>query len=434
MRRFVAVWVAVAFVSIGARGAEAPQAPAIPSLAERIEAYLAPAVADGHLSGTLLVAKDGQVLFERAWGMADYELKVPNTPRTRHCVASVTKPMTIALICQLAEEQKLRPEDTIDKWFPGFPRGDRITVSQLLNHRAGIAHRVTTAEQESRPLSAAEMVELVQGAELMFEPGEKSVYSSAGYAVLARIIELVDGRPYGQALATRLFERAGMRESMHPQFPQLVPDRAKSYAPAVSGVVNVEPKDLSFLVGAGSVFSTAGDLHRMIAALLDGRLGEAAKLALLRDNGVRWNGITNGYRAFADYYAPEGVEIIFTGNLHTGAIDRLRRDLPRLIGGEEVATPARIVVHPVDVAPEILRRYEGEYESEFGSRFSIHERWGLAYAGDRMLVPTSTTTFYSLQDYGEVRVVFDDSGGIERLDWEWNGEFLPWRRIGDATD
>ena len=405
-----------------------------PDLGRRIEAYLAPFVEAGHLSGTLVVARHGEALFERAYGMANYELGLPNTPQTKFGIASINKPLTIAVVSQLAEEGKLAPGDPVSKWIPDFPRGDRITISHLLNHRAGIPHRVTDAEQESQPLSAAEMVERIEHSELLSEPGERSLYSSAGFSVLARIVELIEGRPYGEVLEQRIFRRAGMEHSVDPGFRRLVPDRATSYTPAPGGVRSTELKDLSFLVGAGSVYSTAGDLHRLIGAVLSGALGQAARAALMREEGLRWNGVTNGYRAFADYYKDTALEVIFTGNLHTGAIDRLREDVPKIAAGETVAPAAVPRLDAVRVDERVLRRYEGRYESERGQSTSLRVHGGELYAGDRLLVPTSESTFYSLQEYGRVNVVFGEAGRVERLDWEWAGALYPWRRTGDAED
>jgi CubicO group peptidase (beta-lactamase class C family) len=425
---------ALALPLLGAVSAETPDSAVARSLSARIEAYLAPFLADGHLSGTLLVARNGEILFERAYGMANYELSVPNTPQTRHCIASITKPMTIAVVSQLAKDEVLHPDDPVAKWIEGFPRGDRITISDLLNHRAGIPHRVTTDVEEAQPHSAAEMVQLIKKSDFIFEPGEKSVYSSAGYSVLARIIELATGKPYGQVLQERIFQPTGMTRSLHPEPPHLIPDRASSYIPAPHGVLNAPLKDMSFLVGAGSVFSTPRDIHAMIRGLLEDRLGETAKAALLRDNGLRWNGITNGYRAFADYHSDTGVEVIFTGNLHSGAADRVRRDLPKIVAGEEIPTPERLDVEAVEVDEPVLLGYEGIYESDRGQKFTLRLQSGALFAGNRLLVPTSKTTFYSLQDYGRVNVIFDDDGNVERLDWEWGDQFWPWRRIGEIDD
>ena len=244
--------------------------------------------------------------------------------------------------------------------------------------------------------------------------------------MLASIIELATGEPYGVVMERRLFAPTGMRHSVHPDFPHLIPDRATSYVPSLDGVLSAPLKDLSFLAGAGSVFSTPSDLHAMIRALLDGKLGDTARQALLRETGLSWNGITNGYRAFADYHADSELEVIFAGNLNTGAVNRLRADVPKIMIGESVATPARIAVKPVAVDEKSLRRFEGVYESDRGQSFPVHVERGMIFAGDRLLIPTSVTSFYSLQEYGRVNVILDDDGNVERLDWEWGGQFWPY--------
>jgi CubicO group peptidase (beta-lactamase class C family) len=422
----------LALVIVSAGVAETPRPPR--DLTKRIDRYVQPFVADGHLSGTLLVAQGERVLYEHFWGMANYELGVPNTPTTRACIASINKPMTIALFCLLADEGKVHPADSIGKYIAGFPRGSEITLSHLLNHRACIEHRVTNDKDETQPHTAADMVEVVKQSTLLpHAPGEKSVYSSAGFSVLARVLEIASGMSYGELITTRLFQPAGMTHSQHPEPYALIPERASSYSPGPNGPRSMPLKDPTFLVGAGAVFSTPRDLHALMQALLTGKLGETSKTALMRAEGLRWNGITNGYRAFADYFLETGYEVIFIGNMHTGAADLLRENIPKILKGENVATPARIQVAAVAVDPANLKVYEGVYQSEYGQKFTVRSQpWGF-FAGDRQLVPTSPTSFYSFQDFGRVEFVRDTNGGIERLDWEWQGKMMPWKRIGDAS-
>ncbi|MCA9753824.1 MAG: beta-lactamase family protein, partial [Gemmatimonadetes bacterium] len=217
----------------------APAAAEDPALAARVDAYVAPFVDARHLSGSLLIARGQDVLLERSWGWADAEHRIPNGPDTPTGIASVTKPMTIALVCRLAEEGLLAPEDTISRWIPDFPRGNEITVSHLLNHRACIPHRVTTPQEETIPRTAADMVELVKQAGLLpLEPGEKSVYSSAGFSVLARVVELASGRSYDDALQHYLCEPAGMEHTGHHDSRDLVPGRARGYVLDEGGLAN----------------------------------------------------------------------------------------------------------------------------------------------------------------------------------------------------
>lgn len=431
MHRILALAAALAFASVPLAGLEPP---AGEELARRLDSYAAPFLADGHLSGHLLVARGGEIVYERSFGMANWELETPVTADTRFNIASITKPITGLAGLQLIAAGKLSTADTLSRWIPDFPRGDEITIGQLFTHQAGIPHRVTTDAQESQPMTAAEVVELAKGVPLLFDPGTSSTYSSAGYSVLARVLELASGESYGQLVENLVFVPAGMTHSVHPVGDLLVPRRASSYLIGADGRLrNAALKHYSFLVGAGSIYSTARDLLALQRALLAGRYGDDAARNFLRDGDLSWNGRTDGFRAFADYDGDTEVSVIFTGNLLTGAADRLRADVPRIVAGEEVSAPARLAIVPATVAPEVLARYEGTYQLRPGTELELSVEDGVARLSGWTLIPTSETSFFSPQDYGRVEVVLADDGAVERLDWEAGGQVYPMPRVGPLS-
>jgi CubicO group peptidase (beta-lactamase class C family) len=398
-----------------AHAAHTPSAEAA-RLARELDRWSRPLVESGALAGQLIVARNGTLLVERAWGMADRELGSPVNASTCFNVASITKPMTGIIAIQLIEEGRLALADTLGRWLPGFPNGSRITVEHLMRHRAGIPHRVTTEEQESQPQDAASMVAHAAKDTLLFAPGERSLYSSAGYSVLARVLERASGRPYDSLLLERVFRPAGMTRSTNAGARTLVPGRASSYVPTFTGYENAPLKDMSFLVGAGSVWSTARDLHRLMRAVSSGRMGEGPRLSSVRGGRLSWNGSSNGFRAFASYDSASGLEVVWCGNVHTGAPDLLGAAIDSLVRGRPApappAPPARIAV-----SDEVLRGYEGVYVLENGVRLELRARGGALYANDWALVPVGTDRFHSLRDFGDVRVRRDGAGRIEKLDW-----------------
>jgi len=107
-------------------------------IASRTQAYLAPFNETGNFIGTVLVARKGRILFRQSYGMANYELRVPNTNQTRYHIASVSKPFTAAAILQLQEQRRLSVSDRVSRYVPNFPNGDRITLDHLLTHMSGI--------------------------------------------------------------------------------------------------------------------------------------------------------------------------------------------------------------------------------------------------------------------------------------------------------
>ena len=393
-----------------------PQSPT--DLAKEIDAFVAPFVAADHLSGTLLVARGDDVVYEKSWGFANREHDVPIGPGTRFCIASVSKPITVALAIQLIQDGKLGVGDKLEKWVEGFPSGDAITVAHLLNHRAGIPHRVLSEEQQTVPRTAAEMVEFAKSKELLFEPGAKSVYSSAGFSVLARVLELASERSYGALLRERICEPLDLDDTMHVDRTVILPRRASSYRLGANGLRNTKLQDESFLVGAGSIWSTPRDLFRLQRAIVGDELGASVKANTLRATGFRWNGVTHGYRTFADFHRESGVTVILCTNVMTGAGDAVRSSVPKIVAGEEVATPAPPQVTRVAVEAAVLESYRGTYEMRPGSTLDVRPGDGVLLANDWVLVPTAPTSFFSPQDYATVEVVFDDQGRPEGLDWK----------------
>jgi len=138
-------------------------------LTRRIDAYVAPLAAK-ELSGTLLVARGNRVLVERSFGFASHELRVPFTPTTPTNVASITKPLTIIIVSRLVEARKLSVNDTVSKWLPEYVHGSRMTITQLLNHRAGVPHRLLPDDQQEEPRTTDDMVQAANKLPLLFEP------------------------------------------------------------------------------------------------------------------------------------------------------------------------------------------------------------------------------------------------------------------------
>ena len=398
-------------------------------LEQAIDAYTHAYVAAGHLAGQLVVAKRGVVVAERSWGMANRETGTPITPETAINIASITKPMTWTVAHQLIAEGKLADTDSVAKWIPGFHPGSGMTVGHLLRHEAGIPHRVTTEEEESQLLSPADVVEFARKAELQFAPGSKAQYSSAGYTVLARVLELASGLPYGELLKRRIFDPLGMTHTFHPDSRRIVPGRASPYIPGIAGIENAPLKDMSFLAGAGSVYSTARDLLAFLLASVHGTLG-GERMGSTLGPRTEWNGSSNGFLAFATYDSASEVATVFCGNVSTGASAKLKAALPRLVAGEKLA-PGTLPAVFADlgsrrrVDPKALARYEGAYRLFNGQRIDLKVQGDVLAANDWILVPTSDSTFFSLRDYADVTPVRAADGGLERFDWTINGQPYP---------
>ena len=331
------------------------------------DAYLKAEVAERKFMGTVLIARHGQVLFERAYGWADAEWKVPNTPQTIFRIGSLTKQFTAAAVVKLAQEGKLQIEDPVARYYAGLPRGwQKITLHQLLTHTSGIPDYTRQPrfwDAATRPETPAEIVDGVQDKPLEFAPGSKWAYSNTGYILLGIVIEEVSGKKYAEYMKQELFEPLGMNDTGYDS-PQIVlPRRAHGYVPSGEGIANAPYIDMSVPYAAGALDSTARDLLRWDQALATGKLLTKHWRERIftgytptdvggsydYDYGYGWfvakpgrraeyahEGSIPGFNSKMDRFQESGLFIIVLSNLSTPDIGKITAHLASLTFGEPV--------------------------------------------------------------------------------------------------
>jgi CubicO group peptidase (beta-lactamase class C family) len=406
-------------------------AAAIPAAAQKtkaaqLDAYISPFAKAGHFSGVVVVGEKGKIIYEKAFGFANFELRVPNTPETIIGIASITKPMTGIILRRLLEKKTVALAEPVSKYIPDFPNGDRITVDMLRAHRSGIPHRVMPAEMEAIPVTSAQMVENIKKAKLEFEPGAGRLYSSAGYTVLARILEIASGRTYADLLQEYVFAPAGMTKSSTFDGRKIIPGRSSDYLLDDGGLYNAPTKDLAFLVGAGSVLSTGRDVYAFGNAIVTGKYGEGTKASLIADNVMTANGSTNGHRAEIRFDTAKKYSYALISNLNSGANDMVLAAIRDIMEGKKLAPP--VVPKPVFVpdANPNLAQFEGVYVREGGTRFDVTTDGKVLLAGDVKLGSIRPDCFFEFKYYGEVCFVRDASRKITHITWASPGFTSTW--------
>jgi CubicO group peptidase (beta-lactamase class C family) len=267
-------------------------------LAAQFDELMQARFAAGDFNGTVLVARGGQVVYQRAVGFANLEWRVPNDLSAKFEIGSMTKQFTAMLILQGVNDGKISLEGHISDYLPYYRKdtGSRVTISQLLSHTSGVPNFAdvpgffeTGASRES--YSVKDFVEKYCSGDLQFDPGTKFEYSNSGYFLLGAILEQVTGRTYEQLLTERIFTPLGMRNSGYTHAQSLLPHRASGYERTPSGLQNARCYDMSIPFAAGAIYSTAGDLLLWDEALY----GERLLPARLRDLLFKPNLESYGY-------------------------------------------------------------------------------------------------------------------------------------------
>jgi CubicO group peptidase (beta-lactamase class C family) len=276
-----------------AGGPTAPGAPAAQTAGDSafvaaLRARLEAATAAGEFSGAVLVARDGGTLFEGAYGFADREQRVPNTPLTRFRVGSMNKMLTAVAALQLAQAGSLRLDAPLGTYLPDYPNAEvasRVTAHHLLTHTGGTGDifgpQFTARRSELR--TTGDYVRLYGTRGLQFAPGARWEYSNYGFLLLGAVIERLGGTSYDDHVAARVLASAKMTATGSAPEDSLVSGRAVGYTrQVVPGALVSNASTLPYRgTPAGGGYSTVGDLARFAVALREHQLLDSAHTALL---------------------------------------------------------------------------------------------------------------------------------------------------------
>jgi D-alanyl-D-alanine carboxypeptidase len=345
--------------------------------------------------GAVIVVKDKETIFRRAYGMASLELGVKMEPPMVFAIGSLTKQFTAVAAVWLAENGRLSLADEIGKYFPDFPGARQIRIRHLLSHTSGIKDYIPLSDFQSRmreDLSNADVLEIVKKEPLEFPAGEKCVYSNSNYALVGAIIEKVTGQAY------------------------------------------------SYLHAAGGLCTNIDDLAKWNNALFDGRVISPASLAECltpqklksgesSGTGMGWfvdtlygrryvyhGGGIYGFVNHTLFLPEEGLYIAVLRNFINRTTDtrRMAESIAGIVLGEQAAPDSAATI---SLSAEQKSRYVGVYKFDDGSVRRVMLTGGRLYYGideERKveIFPESATKFHQPGGRVQIEFQFDDSGEV----------------------
>jgi D-alanyl-D-alanine carboxypeptidase len=259
------------------------------STAAAIHTYLQPYAQSENFSGDVLVQKKGKVIFERAYGFADREQRIRNTPATRFHIASMSMQFTAAAVLRLVDTGSISLDQHVSDFVSGIEGADKITIRDLLTERSGLPDINALPNYDEvlqRHQTPASLIAKIEGMPLLFEPGSKFVHEEhSAYNLLALIVEKKSGLPFAAAVERLVFQPLDLTASGVDDDSLTHAIRmAKGYQPeGVYGVKAAAAIHWSAKTGNASVYTTAGDEARWVDALFSGHLLSAASRAAVLD-------------------------------------------------------------------------------------------------------------------------------------------------------
>ena len=277
------------------------------------------------------VAVDGKPVLTKAYGLADLEHDVKNTPDTIFEAGSVSKQFTAAAVLLLAREGKLSLDDPVRKYIPELPDyGGPLLIRHILNHTSGLRDWGSVAAiagwpRTTRVHTHAHVLEIVgHQRALNFPPGTRWSYSNTGFNLAAIIVSRVSGMPFADFTRTRIFEPLGMTHtSWRDDHTRVVKNRAIAYEDGRDGFHTDMPFET--VHGNGGLLTTVGDLVTWNENFVMPKVGDASFVALQQQVGKFSDGRAHEY-AFGLYNRNyKGVRQVD----HSGSTAGYRADLAR---------------------------------------------------------------------------------------------------------
>ena len=287
-------------------------------------------------SGSVLLAKDGKILYKGAFGVANKDFRAPNKVDTKFNLGSMNKMFTGVAIAQLVEKGKISYDDPLSKFVPDFPNPEaaqKIKIKHLLSHTAGLGGYFSQRywnQSRDKIRSVDDMMKLAREDEkdVKFEPGSKWQYSNTGMMVLGKVIEIASGQSYFDYVRESIYKPAGMTNTDCYELDKVNTNLAVGYDKQFTdnGIAWSNNVFAHVMRGGpqGGGYSTVEDLLKFDQALRSGKLVSAESLKTLTTPKPELNSPDYGYGFFASANSPS------TG--HSGGFIGINSDLRMYLG------------------------------------------------------------------------------------------------------
>jgi len=323
--------------------------------ADKVDAYISGQLKAQHIPGLALgVVSDGKMVMAKGYGLCNVELNVPVRAESVFQTGSVGKQFVATAIMMLVEENKVRLEDGIAKYFAGAPESWKdITVRHLLTHTSGIPDYESAENIKPGGLidmrldyTEDELLEKIVSLKLEFAPGKKWSYSNTGYVLLGLLIHKATGMFYGDFLQNRIFKPLGMTSTRIISEADIITNRCAGYCLEGGKLKNQEWVSPTLNSTAdGTLYTTIPDMAKWDAALYTEKLIKKSSLERMwipvrLNNGVAmpygfgWevtethghrliqhSGAWQGFTAYIARYVDDKLTVIAFANLDSDHAD-----------------------------------------------------------------------------------------------------------------
>ncbi len=326
----------------------------------------------GLFNGSVLAAKDGQIVLSKGYGFANYEFDVPNTPETKFRIGSISKQFTAALIMILIDEGKLKLDGKITDYLKDYRKdtGEKVTIKHLLTHTSGIPSYTNNPNVWKDSLKnhydKEYFIKHFHSGDLQFEPGERFAYNNTGYYLLATIAEEVTGKSFTELINEKIIKPAGLNNTGIEDENEIpIKNMANGYIKKANIIYRDPYLYMPNAMGAGSMYSTVVDMFKWDQVLrsntlLKKELKEQMFTPYKANYGFGWmifqkpsdnskdsitiithSGGINGFNTIVISVLEDGRYVAAFNNAGNAPLQEIASKIMKLLNGEEVDYPRK---------------------------------------------------------------------------------------------
>lgn len=429
------------------------------NMEQRIDELLQDVYPGGEPGCVALVTRQNQVLYNKAFGLANLELNIPMRTEMVFEIGSLTKQFTSVSTLMLIEQGRAGLSDPISKYLDFCPDAWKsVTIRHLLNHTSGIKD-LTSMEILSKVSrhdhTPREVIALFEKEPLDFQPGESWNYSNSGYVILGYIIEKITGQEYGNFITENIFKPLKMNNSFYGNWSGIIKNRVSGYQKKGS-LINADYLSFTLPYSAGALMMTAEDFYTWNQALHTYQIVKKETLdqAFVKsqlnngsstDYGYGWfisemnssrafehSGGIYGQTSFALYLPAEQILVVMFTNRDDRIPAPFAKEIAAIVVGKEVTSRNEEV--EVNLTPETLQKYAGEYEIRKDLVLSVslkNEQLFIQPTGQPKLkiIPVSQTAFTVKMINARVEFITNSTGQAESLLLYQGDKKIPARKI-----
>ena len=301
---------------------------------QRIDEYFSALTKIGKFNGVVFATKNDTLYIHKAYNLNQDKLSTTYvTTESQFDIHSVSKLMAHYLIEKFELEGKVKKSESVTKFIPDFPNGEKITIEMLLNHSSGLPRSLEGVKEDLINLTTEQIIEYSKKQTLLFEPGTGKQYSNVAYELIYIIIQEISNKTFAQCLSDEVFQPLGMKNSgAHFYIKEInLENLAKNHKKDDDGTIIQIDNILSDELKTARIFSTASDLNKFLNHIKN----EPYSTQLKNESDViEKSGGSDGIRAEIYTNLKRKYNFIFLANYEEVPFEKTVEDFSKILSGK----------------------------------------------------------------------------------------------------